>query len=158
MASTGCAGSAIDQINATIITPPKRVKICMSLCKLAKAMSIKWDLYSAEPTDAASLWSDISPWKEIRASAAKGRRGRWLGNGKHTKKHLWRTDVSTPSFVLWHVPKERLLWNYNSPWSFCTFRCSIFSDGEVQSPRNLHCGGCYQLSRTPLQDLFYSFL
>lgn len=36
IAFTGCAGSFIDQINARINIPPKRVKEVICLCKLVK--------------------------------------------------------------------------------------------------------------------------
>lgn len=36
MASTGCAGSAIDQINATIITPSQKSKIFHEFVQISK--------------------------------------------------------------------------------------------------------------------------
>lgn len=108
MASTGCAGSAIDQINATIITPSQKSKIFHEFVQISKG--------NEHPMRPLQRWADLHckplKWhitmkedKDICCHGMEGERGG--GNGKHTKD-LWGTDVSMPSFVLYHVSNEKL--------------------------------------------------
>lgn len=74
-------------------------------------MSIKWDLYSVEPADTASLWRHIRPWKKMRVSVVKGEGG-WQMAGR-LKKSVEGRFLHT--LVLCHVATESPLWDFNSP-------------------------------------------